>query len=61
MLNFLTGYRTYLTVITMVVHQILKANGIDIPDTTLSVGIDTFLGICAGYFKHVADKRNKTK
>lgn len=59
MLDFLIGYRTYLTIIAMVVHRILVADGIDIPSEQLSITIDVLLGILAAYFRMIANKRRK--
>lgn len=59
MLNFLIGYRTYLTIIVMVVHRILIANGIDIPSEQLSIAIDVLLGILAAYFRMIAKPKGE--
>jgi len=54
MLKFLEGYRTYLTLIVLVAHQILKLLQLDIDDQTLSTTIDTVLLIIAGIFRKLA-------
>ena len=60
-MNWLIGYRTYLTVIVMVLHQVLKLKGIDVPSETLSLALDGVLGGLAIIFKYLADQRNAAK
>ena len=55
MLNFLTGYRTYLAVILIIVHQGLKYLGLDIPDANISMAIDVFFAILAAIFRKLSN------
>lgn len=57
MLKFLEGYRTYLTLIVLILHQILKLLGLEpIPNDKLTIMVDTFLLILAGIFRKFAKK-----
>ena len=55
----LVGYRTYITLALMVLHQVLKVNGIDLPQENLSIAVDTILALLAGVFKYLATKQGK--
>lgn len=50
----MTGYRTYISVGLIVLHQILKATGTDIPEESLSIAVDVILAVAAGVFRFVA-------
>lgn len=50
----LAGFRTYISVILIVLHQVLKILGIDIPEENLSIAVDVILAIAAGVFRFVA-------
>ncbi len=55
MLQFLEGYRTYLTLIVLVIHQILKLIGLEpIENDKLTIMVDTLLLILAGIFRKLA-------
>lgn len=57
MLKFLEGYRTYLTLIVLIIHQILKLFGLEpIEDDKLTIAVDTVLLILAGIFRKLAKK-----
>lgn len=50
----LQGFRTYISVILIVLHQILKLLGVDIPSENLSVAVDVILAVLAGVFRLLA-------
>jgi uncharacterized membrane protein len=50
----LQGFRTYITVILLVLHQVLKFIGVDIPEQNLSIAVDVVLAILAGIFRLLA-------
>ena len=55
MLGFLEGYKTYLTLIVLIVHQGMKLLKLDpLPDEQVSIAFDVLLGIVAGIFRKVA-------
>ena len=55
MLGFLEGYKTYITLIVLIVHQGIKLLKLDpIPDEQISIAVDVLLGIVAGIFRKVA-------
>jgi len=56
MLNFLAGYRTYLSALAIIGHQGLKMVGLDIPQEQISIIIDTVLGGAVMYFRYKANK-----
>ena len=56
MLNFLAGYRTYLSALAIIAHQGLKMTGIDMPQEQVSIAIDTVLGAAVMYFRSKANK-----
>ena len=47
----LQGFRTYISVILIVLHQVLKLIGVDVPEESLSIAIDVVLAIAAGVFR----------
>jgi len=47
----LQGFRTYISVILIILHQVLKLMGVDVPEESLSVAIDVILAIAAGVFR----------
>ena len=49
-----TGYRTYLSAGIVVIHQIAKIAGYDVPEETLSVAIDSLAAIAAIFFRSKA-------
>lgn len=54
MLSIIAGYKTYAMVILLVLHQALKIAGIDVPEQSISITIDTILAVLAGIFRAVA-------
>lgn len=48
------GYRTYISVILIVLHQVLKILGVDLPEENLSIAVDVILAIAAGVFRLLA-------
>jgi len=50
----LTGYRTYISAGIIVIHQIAKLLGYDVPEETLSLAIDTIASIAAIFFRSKA-------
>ena len=55
MAGFLEGYRTYLTLIVLIVHQGMKLLKLDpLTDEQVSIAFDVLLGIAAGIFRKVA-------
>lgn len=50
----LTGYRTYISIILLVLHQVMKIAGVDVPEENLSIAVDVVLAIAAGVFRLVA-------
>lgn len=55
--KMLQGYRTYLTLIVLILHQVLKVTGYDIGQEALSTAADTILGIAAFYFRSKASNK----
>jgi len=52
------GYRTYLTVIVLIIHQLLNAFGFnEVTGDQLSITIDVILGIAAFIFRALAKLR----
>ena len=45
------GFRTYISVILIILHQVLKLIGVDVPEESLSIAIDVILAIAAGIFR----------
>ena len=54
MLKFIEGYKTYLSVMVIILHQILKVAGIDVADESLSITIDVLFAVLAGIARKVA-------
>lgn len=50
------GYRTYLSAGIVVVHQVLKAAGVDLPEENLSITVDVLASIAAMFFRWKAAK-----
>lgn len=60
LMKFLEGYRTYLTLIVLIIHQIIKLLGLDpVEDEKLTVMVDTFLLILAGIFRKLAKPKKE--
>ncbi len=55
-MGIFSGYRTYLMGILIVLHQILKTQGIDIPQENISIALDVLLGIGTVIFRKLANK-----
>lgn len=53
------GNRTYLMGIALMLHQILKVAGIDIPQENLSLLLDGILSVGVILFRALANKENK--
>lgn len=58
-MNFLSGKKTYIAVSVVVIHQILKMFGYDLPQEELSAAIDTGAGIFAFIFRGMAKPKVK--
>ena len=54
----LTGKRTYIAASVVVIHQMLKLLGYDLPQEQLSSAIDVIGGIAAFVFRMMANKRS---
>lgn len=54
MLNFIAGYKTYATLVIMILHQALKLAGYDVVDADISLFIDSILAALAVVFRYVA-------
>lgn len=55
----LKGKRTYIALGAIVIHQILKSAGIDIPDESISTLLDVTLTCSAGLFRYLANQETK--
>ena len=53
-MNFINGYKTYATLVILVIHQVLKLMGHDVAEADISIVIDSLLGILAIVFRYVA-------
>ena len=50
----MTGYRTYLSLIVIIIHQVLNALGFtEVTGEALSIAIDTIAAICAFVFHKI--------
>lgn len=45
------AWKTYLMGVSVIIHQVLKLVGVDVPDELMSASIDGILGIAAIYFR----------
>ena len=54
MLNFIAGYKTYATLVIMILHQALKLAGYDVVDADISLFIDSILAALAIVFRYAA-------
>ena len=54
MLTFINGYKTYATLIIMIIHQVFKLTGNDVVDADISLFIDSVLAALAIVFRYVA-------
>ena len=56
--NMLTGKRTYISAIALILHQIIKvvAPDYDVPQENLSTAIDVVLGLMVLIFRKLANK-----
>ena len=55
-MNIISGYRTYLMAALLVIHQLLKTQGFDIPQENLSTTVDVILGVGVVIFRKLANK-----
>ena len=53
-MNFIHGYKTYATLVIMILHQVLKLTGNDVADADISLFIDSILAALAIVFRYVA-------
>lgn len=54
MLTFINGYKTYATLVIMIIHQVLKLTGNDVVEADISLFIDSILAALAIVFRYVA-------
>ena len=57
----LIGKRTYLTLIVIVLHQLAKLGGVDIPNEQISQSVDVVLALMAGIFRYFATQKTDKK
>ena len=53
-MGFINGYKTYATLIIMIIHQVLKMTGNDVADADISLFIDSILAALAIVFRYAA-------
>ncbi len=53
----MVGYRTYLNLAVVLVHQLFKAAGYDVPSENVSIAIDTIFGGLAAVYAVAKQKR----
>lgn len=53
------GYKTYVTGLALIIHQILKSMGMDVDNQNLSIAIDVILGIGVVIFRKMAKPKTK--
>jgi len=53
-MNILQGKKTYLAASVLVIHQILKMAGYDLPQEQFSSAIDVVVGAAAFFFRMIA-------
>ena len=54
-MGWLIGYRTYLSALMIISHQVLKVAGVDIPQENLSTALDVVLSILVMIFRQKAN------
>lgn len=59
MLQILEGYKVYITVIVLILRQVFKLFGYDVPNDQLSIAIDVILGFLIALFRYVAKPKDK--
>ena len=50
-MNILVGYRTYISAGIVIIHQIAKILGYDVPQESLSSAVDAFFGLATIFFR----------
>ena len=58
-MDILKGKRTYISIIVLIVHQITKTAGYDLPNEQLSAAIDIVAGVAAYFFRMIANLKGK--
>ena len=53
-MNFLQGKKTLIATSVLILHQILKVFGYDLPQEELSTAIDTIAGVLVFFFRIIA-------
>lgn len=53
-MEFLQGKKTYLAASGIVLHQVMKLSGVDIPEADASTAVDVVLAILAFVFRMIA-------
>ena len=54
MLQFLEGYKTYLTTVVFIARLVFKQLGYDVPNEQLSIAIDVLFGALIIVFRKIA-------
>jgi len=53
-MSWINGYKTYATLVIMIIHQVLKMTGNDVVEADISLFIDSILAALAIVFRYVA-------